>query len=88
MSEQAWELLVSSRAKKDLRRLDRQVRMRIYAALKALALDPSGSQLRKLSGRPESRLRVSDWRVLLELDTRSRVIHVNRVLPRGRAYER
>jgi len=38
-------------------------------------------------GRPESRLRVGDWRVLLVLDLERRVIVVMRILPRGRAYE-
>ncbi|MCA1677782.1 MAG: hypothetical protein LC777_01945 [Actinobacteria bacterium] len=36
----------------------------------------------------KSRLRVGDWRVILELDESHRTIVVVRVLPRGRAYDR
>lgn len=39
-------------------------------------------------GRPESRLRVGDWRVIVELDVPERTIVIARVLPRGRAYDR
>jgi len=44
--------------------------------------------LRKLKGRAESRLRVGDWRVIVELDLEARTIVIQRVLPRGRAYNR
>ena len=72
---------------RDLRRLDRQIRRRVTAALEALAADPSRpGVLRKLRGTPEHRLRIGDWRALLLLDTRARTITVTRVLPRGRAY--
>jgi mRNA-degrading endonuclease RelE of RelBE toxin-antitoxin system len=88
VTDQAWEIVISSQGKRDLKRLDRQVRQRIYAALKQTAVDPTTGQLRKLTSRPESRLRVGDWRVLLELDAEARTIQVNRILPRGRAYDR
>jgi mRNA interferase RelE/StbE len=80
--------VISPHGKRDLKRLDPQVRQRIYAALKRTAVDPTTGQLRKLTSRIESRLRVGDWRVLVTLDTDARVIRVNRVLPRGRAYDR
>jgi mRNA-degrading endonuclease RelE of RelBE toxin-antitoxin system len=55
--------------------------------LQALAADPQQpGALRKLTGAPEHRLRVGDWRALLLLDTQTRTIIVTRVLPRGRAY--
>jgi hypothetical protein len=41
----------------------------VTGALVALAEDPHAStSLRKLAGRPETRFRVGDWRVLLTLD--------------------
>lgn len=87
--EGGWSLRYSRRAEKDIGRLDRPVRQRVLAALGDLAADPEGSSgIRKLSGRPGSRLRVGDWRVLFELNPAAREIVVDRVLPRGRAYER
>ena len=50
--------------------------------------DPRSADLRKLKGRPESRLRVGAWRVILELDLDERVVIIERILPRGRAYDR
>jgi mRNA interferase RelE/StbE len=82
-----WRLIVTAPARRDVRRLDPPVRRRILAALDALAASPDSGQLRQLTGRPELRLRVGDWRVLLELDKANREIIILRVLPRGRAYD-
>lgn len=88
MSDASWSIGFSRQADKDMERLDSSVRQRVSSALDKLADDPHSGALRKLAGRPESRLRVGDWRVLVELDAKAREIHVKRVLPRGRAYER
>lgn len=84
-----WTLRYSRRAEKDIARLDPPIRRRVLIALGDLSQDPaSAGGLRKLSGRSESRLRVGDWRVILDVTARERQIYVQRVLPRGRAYER
>lgn len=83
-----WTVRYAVRGEKDIARLDPLVRRRVLAALGNLAKNPNDGSLRKLKGRPESRLRVGDWRVLLELDSAVRTIFVKRVLPRGRAYDR
>ncbi len=87
MTDPGWRVEVTRTALKDLKRLDPPVRQRVHTALLALAQDPHAStQLRKLTGAPEWRLRVGDWRVLLLLDEPERTIEITRVLPRGRAY--
>lgn len=88
MSVEPWRLLYANSARKDLRRLDPPVRARILSQLELLSQFGPGSELVKLKGRPGSRLRVGEWRVLVDLDTGNRTIKVERVLPRGRAYER
>lgn len=88
MSDTPWRVEVKQRAKKDLTRLDMPVRRRIVTAARKLAEDPHSGALRKLTGRPESRLRVGDWRVLVTLDEDTRTVEIQRVLPRGRAYDR
>ena len=60
----------------------------MLTAIARLVSDPRSAELRKLKGRPESRLRVGDWRVILELDVDERTIIIERVLPRSRAYDR
>jgi len=81
-----WTVRFAARAERDMRRLDRRVRARVYEALERLREDPQAGALLKLSGRPESRLRVGDWRVLVELDAAEQIIYIKHVLPRGRAY--
>jgi mRNA interferase RelE/StbE len=86
--ERDWSLRYTGRADKDVARLDKPMRQRVLSSLEELSLEPDAGQLRKLTGRPGSRLRVGEWRVLVELDPTTRTIVVKRVLPRRRAYER
>jgi mRNA interferase RelE/StbE len=88
VSSDAWSLEFERRAVKDLHRLDPPIRDRVVAALQQLIADPAAAQLVKLTGRAEHRLRVGDWRVILELEDATRTVLVVRVLPRGRIYER
>jgi mRNA interferase RelE/StbE len=85
----AWTPVYARRAEKDIAQLDAQVRRRVLLAVQRLIADPDhATGVRKLSGRPEARLRVGDWRVIFETDRQSRTVIVHRVLPRGRAYDR
>ena len=88
MTAEPWAVEFERRAEKDLERLDAQVKQRVLSAIGRLAEDPRSADLRRLKGRTESRLRVGDWRVIVELDVAARAIVVQRILPRGRAYER
>jgi mRNA-degrading endonuclease RelE of RelBE toxin-antitoxin system len=60
----------------------------LLTAIDRLASDPRSAALRRLKGRGESRLRVGDWRVIVELEIPTRTIVILRVLPLGRAYDR
>ncbi|MGH2879005.1 MAG: type II toxin-antitoxin system RelE family toxin [Solirubrobacteraceae bacterium] len=87
MSDAPWRVELTRTAQRDLRRLDPPVRKRVEGALRALAEDPlRAGALRKLTGAPEWRLRIGDWRALVLPDPSARLIVVTRVLPRGRAY--
>jgi mRNA interferase RelE/StbE len=88
VTAQPWAVEFERRADKDLERLDPQVKQRVLAAIGRLSDDPGGADLRSLRGRAESRLRVGDWRVIIQLDVAARAIIIQRILPRGRAYDR
>jgi mRNA interferase RelE/StbE len=88
VTAEPWSVEFERRADEDLERLDPQAKQRVLAAIERLASDPQSAALRRLSGRPESRLRVGDWRVIVELDIEAHAIVIQRILPRGRAYER
>lgn len=81
-----WTIDLTGPARRDLRRLDKQVAARIVAALQRLAETQRGDVIRLTSTEPEWRLRVGDWRVPFVYDFEQQIIRVYRVLPRGRAY--
>ena len=88
MTAEPWIVEFERRAEKDLERLDPLVKDRVLSAIGRLADDPGSADLRKLKGRAESRLRVGDWHVILELDVAAQTIIIQCILPRGRAYNR
>jgi mRNA interferase RelE/StbE len=93
------EIVWSRPALVDMRRLDQQVADRITAALERFAATGQGNVTLLTGAGGELRLRVGDWRVRFRdtIETRPaeppatgevrvRVLLVQRVLPRGRAY--
>ncbi len=77
--------MVAPAAAKALRKLPRNERERILAAIQRL---PAGD-VRSLKGRRgEWRLRIGDWRAIIRLDQEARVIVVTAVKSRGGAYDR
>lgn len=75
-------------AEKDLRRLDPPVRRRIFSGLDRLLAEDRSLDVRRLTGSEHFRLRVGDWRVIFAYDPETETLLVQRILPRGRAYER
>jgi mRNA interferase RelE/StbE len=53
-----------------------------------VAADPRApdSNVARLKGRPEMRLRVGDWRVLFVVDDETRQVRILAVAPRGSVY--
>lgn len=90
MKDESWRLLYAASMRKDLRRLDHPIRKRVISSLEKLAeRGPEQTALMmRLSGSTNWRLRVGDWRVIVEMDDANHTIKVKRVLPRGRAYDR
>jgi mRNA interferase RelE/StbE len=84
----AWRYEIASTARRDLRKLDPPIRVRVLTALDRYVQAPAMGDVRKLVGSDHLRLRVGDWRVRFARDDETRTIVVLRVLPRGRAYDR
>jgi mRNA interferase RelE/StbE len=59
----------------------------IRRKIEELADDPASlrSNITRLKGRPESRLRIQDWRVIFRIERN--ILWIDKVLPRGSAYE-
>ena len=67
------------------RKLDAPVRDRIAAKLRSIAVDP-GRHLTKLRSVDAYRLRVGDYRVILDVDWEKEVLVVLTLGPRGTVY--
>ncbi len=87
MSEEDWRVELTPAARRDLRRLDPQIRRRVIDALDGLSAQSPRGDIRRLTGiEAEWRLRVGDWRVRFTREQTTNTVHVLRILPRGRAY--
>ncbi len=73
------------RAKKDLRRLQKQEATRVADALERLADNLSGDVKRLTKLSPEYRLRVGTYRVLFEIENEEDIV-VYRIVHRREAY--
>lgn len=85
MSQTRLEIRYSDEALRTLRRLNKRDLVR--RKIEELAVDPESlrANVKRLQGRPESRLRVQDWRVIFRIE--ASVLWIDKVLPRGSAYE-
>lgn len=89
MSSASGELEVrwSPRSRRDLKRLDRPAQGRVVEAMEHFARTGEGDVVRLVDvAPPEYRLRVGSLRVRFARDRERPVLHVLRVLPRGKAY--
>lgn len=79
-------VVYASQARKDLKRLPRDLSDRVRTKLNQLANDPAAlaNNVTALKGEEALRLRIGDWRVIFSL-TKDQII-VHRVAPRGSAY--
>jgi mRNA interferase RelE/StbE len=88
VTDHKWGVAFTPRARRDLRALDPQIRDRVLSVIdRVVARDPA-LDVRRLTGSTELRVRVGDWRVRFTRDVDAKLIVVQRVLPRGRAYDR
>jgi len=83
------KLEITEPAEKELAGLDKRTRARIKDALDKLLSRPEAVDLRKLKGKTNLwRLRVGEWRVILQVDRRKETIYVLHVKHRREAYRR
>ncbi|HKG38179.1 MAG TPA: type II toxin-antitoxin system RelE/ParE family toxin [Conexibacter sp.] len=88
MSGREPRLLFTRRAEKELRRLDRSTQERVARALNRLLTKDRSLDVRRLAGSDLARVRVGEWRVIVETVGDDGTVLVHHVLPRGRAYDR
>jgi mRNA interferase RelE/StbE len=84
---ESYSLNFKPSVEKDLRRLSKDVIARLLAHAEALKLEPFPRQAIKLSGaKGLYRIRVGDYRIVYEVDTKAKVITVHYIRHRREVY--
>ncbi len=82
-----YEIIFSETALKHLKKLERNIQKRIITALERIRIRPE-SFVRRLVGGPYYRLRVGDYRVILDIQQKNLIILVIEVGHRKKIYKR
>jgi len=82
-----YEVYLAHRAEKDLKHLEPQVFNRIIVKIKSLAYNPHLKGCHKIVGSKDDwRIRIGNYRVIYEIDDKSKLIRVMFIKHRREAY--
>jgi len=81
-----YEIVLSDRAFRQLKKLDRNIQERIVSALERIRVRPE-DHITKLIGDPGYKLRVGDYRVILDIDKNILKILVIKIGHRKNIYD-
>ena len=82
-----YEIIFSDKALKQLKKMERNVQERIIVALEMIRIRPE-AYVTKLVGDPGYKLRVGDYRVVMDIDNKELHILVLKVGHRKNIYDR
>ena len=82
-----YEIVFSRKAKKQLFKLERLIQERIISALERIKIRPE-SYITKLVGDPGYKLRVGDYRIIMDVDKSKLLILVIKIGHRKNIYEK
>ncbi len=83
----AWEVIWSEKSVKQLEKIDKRNAQKIYDSVLNCAKDPFRAVMR-LTNSPFYRLRVRNYRVILDVQQRKMIIFVVETDHRGRIYKK
>jgi len=82
-----YELLIERHAEKDLNKLETSLFTQIATKIKELADNPHPQASKKIRGsKNDWRLRIGNYRILYEIDNRTKTIKIMRVKHRREVY--
>ena len=82
-----YEVIFSSKAENQLKKLDKQIQERIIVALERISIRPEHF-VEKLIGETGFKLRVGDYRIILDIDNNKLLILVLKLGHRKNIYNR
>ena len=81
-----FKVITSDRAAKEIKKLDKKDRIRIYKEIQRLE-DPFSLDIKKIKDRIY-RIRAGKFRIIIEIDFENRIVWVAKVDKRERIYDR
>lgn len=82
-----YEIIFSQKAKKQLFKLEKVIQERIIAALERIRIRPE-AYITKLVGDPGYKIRVGDYRVIMDIDRTKLLVLVIKIGHRRNIYEK
>lgn len=82
-----WTVVSQKNVTRRIERIPEPEKGRIRNAIANLESGPDGKDIRSIIGRKDYRLRVGDWRIILEIDETNNVITLTDIHSRGEAYK-
>ncbi len=82
-----YEVIFSNKAKKQLFKLEKNLQERIIAALERIRIRPQ-VYTTKLVGDPGYKLRVGDYRIIMDIDNNNLIILIIKIGHRREIYQR
>jgi mRNA interferase RelE/StbE len=83
-----YKITFSKDADKTLRRMPRNLSLKIVQKIKHLARNPQTMRnVKKLTDHPGYRLRIGDWRIVYTVNDNELFIHVIKIKSRGEVYK-
>ncbi len=81
-----YDIIFSDRAFRELKKLEKNVQERIISVLERIKVRPS-AYVTKLVGEPGYKLRVGDYRIMMDIDNKRLIILVLKVGLRKNIYD-
>ena len=83
-----YKITFSKQADKALRKMPRNLALKIAEKIKELSKNPEKmTNVKKLTDHPGYRLRVGDWRIVYLLNKNDKTIHIIKINTRGEVYQ-
>lgn len=82
-----YEIIFSDKALRQLKKLEKNIQIRIIAVLERIRIRPE-TYVSKLVGEPGYKLRVGDYRVIMDIDNKKLIILVLKAGHRKKIYNR
>ena len=81
-----YEIIFSTKAEKELKKLNKQIQERILLSIERIRIRPE-VHITKLVGDPGYKLRVGDYRIILDIDQGKLIIHIIKLGHRKNIYQ-